>query len=235
MATAEGNVETKRRERPERSGQSKKKPTKDRERSRRARARDDDEPPVLSGRLLIGLIVLAATAVIPMWTPLAKVLEPKGPEPTRVESFTMGGTATVRITLVTADFNLLACASEQSFDGAHCAYKTTSQAWPREPGKPHDDNKLDIIQPYRTWFDNKLLFVTGLWAQPEVAFRLHREPPQGVQPDKLARFAVECELKFIGRFEQVKLRWSPQHSWSEPDGPPWVGRAESCKIIEESR
>jgi hypothetical protein len=134
---------------------------------------------------------------------------------------------------VTADQNLLACASEQSFDGTHCQYKTTTEQWPREPNAPLDDNKLNIIQPYRTWFDNKLVFVAGLWAQPDVAFRVHQEPPLAIPSDKLARFAVECRLKFIGRFGQVKLRWSPQHSWADPDGAPWVGRAEYCKLIDE--
>jgi hypothetical protein len=229
MATAD----TKSRDVTERSARSTR-PPKDRDRPRRRRPRDEDEEtPVLSGRLLVAALIIGAAMVIPMARWLGEWLEPKGPEPTAVESWATGVTSTVRITLVTADYNLLACASEQDFDGVHCQYKTTTEQWPRDPNAPADDNKLNIIQPYRTWFDNKLVFVSGLWAQPEVAFRMHQEPAQGFQPDKLARFAVECRLKFIGRFGQVKLRWSPQHSWADPDGPPWVGRAEFCKLIDE--
>lgn len=229
MATAT----TKTRERSERPASSTRPPKgKDRPRRRRP-SEDDEEIPVFSGRLLIAAGLVLAGTFIPMFRWLGDAIEPKGPEPTAVDTWATGVTSTVRITLVTADQNLLACASEQSFDGVHCQYKTTSEQWPRDPNAPADDNKLNIIQPYRTWFDNKLVFVAGLWAQPEVAFRVHQEPSHGILPDKLARFAVECRLKFIGRLGQVKLRWSPQHSWSDPDGPPWVGRAEFCKLIDE--
>lgn len=227
MATADSPSAEAREERSTR-------PPKDRDRPRkRRRYEDDDETPVLSGRLLIAAGIMAATALIPMMRWLGEAIEPEGPQPTPVETFATGSTALVRITLVTADYNLLACASSQSFDGAHCQYKTTTEQWPRDPNAPVDDNKLNVIQPYRTWFDNKLVFVTGLWAQPDVAFRMHEEPSHGFPADKLARFAVECKLRFIGRFGDVKLRWSPQHSWADPDGPPWVGRAEYCKLIDE--
>lgn len=228
MATAE----TKSRDAGERSTRSTRPKDRDRPKKRR-RYDDDDETPVFSGRLLVAAGIMALAAVIPMSKVLGNAIEPRGPEPTPVDTWATGVTSTVRITLVTADQNLLACASEQAFENAHCQYKTTTEQWPREPGAPLDDNKRNIIQPYRTWFDNKLVFVAGLWAQPDVAFRAHQEPPHGLPADKLARFAVECRLKFIGRFGQVKLRWSPQHSWSDADGPPWVGRAEYCKLIDE--
>jgi hypothetical protein len=233
MSTAEGNVETERRANPE-SASGAARPMKDRPTKKKRRPPvDEEETPVIGGRFLIALGLVAVGTIIPH-TKLGEVLEPKGPEPTNMESWSVGGVSTVRITLVTADVNLLACASEQSFDGAHCGFKTTNEAWPRDPSKPQDDNKLDIIQPYRTWFDNKLLFVAGLWAQPEVAYRVHQEPTHGIQADKLARFAVECRVRFLGRFDSVKLRWNPQQSWSDPDtGATWAGRAEFCKLIDE--
>jgi hypothetical protein len=183
---------------------------------------------------MVAAVLIAAATIIPM-SKLGEFLEPREPEATHVESWGVGVTSTVRITLVTADYNLLGCASEAEFDGVHCAYKTTNEPWPRSPNElPEDNNnKLNIVQPYRTWYDNKLVFVAGLWAQPEVAYRLHREPPVGVLPEKLARFAVECQVKFVGRFESVKLRWSPQQAWTDPDGPAWVGKAQFCKLIDE--
>lgn len=234
MATAEGNLDS---DAPPPGAQAASKdsrpPAERPKKKRRPPPVDDEETPVVGGRFLIALALVGITTIVPM-SKLGELIEPRGPEPTNMEAWSVGAVHTVRITLVTADFNLLACASEQSFDGIHCAYKTTNEPWPRDPSKPHDDNKLDIIQPYRTWFDNKLLFVAGLWAQPEVAFRMHQEPSFGMQADKLARFAVECRVRFLGRFDSVKLRWNPQQSWSDPDaGATWAGRAEYCKLIDE--
>lgn len=231
MSTAEGNLEA---DAPAVVGpsSSEARPVKQRSPKRRPPV-EDEETPVIGGRFLIALALVGATTIVPL-SKLGELFEPSGPEPTNMESWSVGSLQTVRITLVTADFNLLACASEQSFGGAHCAFKTPNEPWPRDSNKPHDDNKLDIVQPYRTWFDNKLVFVSGLWAQPEVAYRVHQEPTHGIQPDKLARFAVECRVRFLGRFDTVKLRWNPQQSWGDPDaGATWVGRAEFCKLIDE--
>ena len=234
MATAEGNLQAD----AEAGGTTSSAPppsVKARPKKRRPYIEEEDTP-VIGGRFLIALGLVAVGTILPM-SRLGEELEPRGPEPTDVASWQTGLSTVVRITLVTADYNLLACASELSFEGVHCAFKSPNEPWPRDPNKPPDDNKKDIIQPYRTWFDNKLVFVAGLWAQPEVADRLHREPSQGMQPDKLARFAVECRVKFAGRFDNVKLRWNPQQNWNspEPHEPAWVGVAQDCKLIDESQ
>lgn len=231
MSTADGNLEGKARtEATPRSGETE---PSNGPRKRRASV-DDEQTQVIGGRFLIALGLVGVVTIIPLSSKLGAALEPSGPEPTNMQNWSVGKVHTVRITLVTADFGSLACASEQAFEGAHCGYKTPTEGWPRDASKPVDDNKLDIVQPYRTWFDNKLLFVAGLWAQPEVAYRLHQEPPHGMQAEKLARFAVECQVRFVGRFDSVKLRWSPQQSWGDPDsGANWVGRAQYCKLIDE--
>lgn len=231
MATAEGNVEAETKmgtgpTLPSGSGRPPRPPKK------RRIEPEDDEIQVFGGRYLIAAALVAIASIVPL-SQLGQYLEPKGPEPTRVENWKVGVVDNVRITLVTADYQRLTCASEQSFDGVHCAFKTPTEPWPREPNALPDDNKLNIIQPYRTWFDNKLVFVSGLWAQPEVAFRTHREPALGQQPDKLARFAVECRLRFVGRLDTVKVRWDPSQSWGDPDAAAWVGKAEYCKLIDE--
>ena len=129
-----------------------------------------------------------------------------------------------------ADYGKLACASETVIEGYHCAFKNENENFPREPGSPIDDNKAKIIQPYRTPETNKLILVAGLWAQPEVALRLHREPASGVEEDKLARFTVHCEVKFIGMLpKEAKLRWNPGQ-WVPPDMNALVARPESCTI-----
>ncbi len=195
---------------------------------------EDEETPVAGGHYIVALGLILAAVIIPV-SRLGDLFEPSGPEPTRVDTWTVGSSAKVRITLVTADYNLLGCAAAQNFDGVHCANRTPTEVWPRNAGESPDDynNKLNIIQPYRTWFDNKLVFVSGLWASPAVAYRLHSEPAAGQLPDKLARFAVECEVEFVGRLENAKLRWTPQQSWVDPDGPAWVGKAKSCHFIDE--
>ena len=200
----------------------------------RRRRQEEEEPAVVSGRFLIAVGAILAATLIPS-SKLGELLEPAEPEATHVEQFAVGARQTLRITLVTADYNLLGCAAEQSFEGVHCAFKSVTETWPRDPKDPPDDhnNKLNIVQPYRTWYDNKLVFVSGLWSRPEVAFRLHREPQGNILPEKLARFAVECQVTFVGTFSNVKLRWNPSQSWVDPDAPAWVARAETCKLIDE--
>ena len=232
MVTAEGNIDDNDDDVSERRSESSR-PAKMKPRKRPVRP-DDDDNSVIGGRFLMAGIMILVAVVIPH-SNLGKLLEPKDPESTHVETWAPGVESTVRITLVTADYGLLGCASEQAFEGVHCAYKSQTEAWPRDPNEGSDDNnnKLNIVQPYRTWFDNKLVFVSGLWATPDVAFRMHQEPSVGILPDKLARFAVECKLKFVGRLDAVKLRWNPQQSWVDPDGPAWVGKALTCKLIDE--
>jgi hypothetical protein len=186
-------------------------------------------PPVVSGRFFIAALIVGAMLLIP-FSPLAGVIEKKGPGPTDTSTWKVGGTGDVRITLITADYNLLACASEQSIQGKHCAHKTETEPWPRDPSEPLDDNKKNIIQPYRTWPDNKLIFAAGLWADPALALRLHREPPEGVPAKKLARFVIECRSKFIGRLDDPKLRWAPGQAWIR-EGGALVAEPQSCSIF----
>jgi hypothetical protein len=189
-----------------------------------------ETPAVISGRFFLAAVVVACMLLIPFCSPLAKVIEKKGPGPTDSSTWRVGGTGDVRITLITADYNLLACAADQAVEGKHCAYKTENETWPRDPNEPLDDNKKSIIQPYRTWPDNQLVLVAGLWADPAVAMRLHREPSDGIAQKKLARFVVECRSKFIGRLSDPRLRWQPGQAWIR-EGAAFVAAPESCKIF----
>jgi hypothetical protein len=198
---------------------------------RRKKKRIIEEPtPVISGRFFIALLIVVMF-LIPK-TRIGAILEPKEPADTTAANWKVGGKETVAITLITADYNKLACASETVVDGYHCMFKSETETFPREPGAPLDDNKAKIIQPYRTPETNKLIMVAGLWAQPDVALRLHREPSSGVEEEKLARFTVNCEVKFIGVLpKEAKLRWNPGQ-WVSPDMTALVARPESCKVAE---
>jgi hypothetical protein len=184
----------------------------------------------MSGRYNIALGLIAALILIP-FSPIGRWVEPKGPAPHDPASWTKGSTTSVRITIITADYDLLTCASETALEGAHCAYKSRTEVWPRAASAPLDDNKANIIQPYRTSPDNKLVLVAGLWAHPVVAMRLHREPSQGVSTKKLIRFVASCEMKVLGRLDNVELRWNNSADWTNEGGSPVV-RPISCKIEE---
>lgn len=197
-----------------------------------ARRRRPPEPvPIFSGRLLIAAGILAVMLIVPFT--LARFMPQEAqPETTDVRSWNVGSTANVRITLITADFNLLSCAAPQAIEGKHCASKSENEPWPADPSAPIDDNKASIIQPFRTYPDNKLILVAGLWADPTMALRLHREPSAGVRPDKLARFVANCKVKFIGKLEAAKLRWNPGGPWQN-EGPALVAQPIECKLTDQ--
>lgn len=193
-----------------------------------------EETPVISGRYLTAAAIIGTLTILPM-SCLGSQLEPKEPPKSEVSQWKVGGKSTLRITLVTADYAGLACAADKEFEGKHCGNKSETEVWPRDPSAPLDDNKANIIQPYRTWNDNRLVMVAGLWATPALATRLHIEPPGNLLPEKLARFVTECQVRFVGELEKPKLKWGPSSSWSADPNTPRVMVAvpESCKLIPE--
>ncbi|MEO7032676.1 MAG: hypothetical protein ABI548_02510 [Polyangiaceae bacterium] len=192
---------------------------------------DDDLPQVIGGRFLAAAAILGAMVVIPM-SALGNYFEPAEPPGANTANWHAGAKDTIRLTLVTADAASLTCASAQSFEGKHCAFKSENEAWPREANAPLDDNKANIIQPYRTWKDNQLILVSGVWASPSLAMRVHSEPPGNLAPDKLARFVAECKVHFAGEMEKPMMRWQPGQSWGS-DKSTMVAIADSCQVIEE--
>lgn len=200
---------------------------------RRKRAAQPEPTPILSGRLMVATIMLGAMAMIPFMG-IGRALEPDAPAPTDVGDWRIGKTATVHVTLITADYNKLSCQSEQTFDGYHCQFETETRAFKRDPKQPLDDNKNMLIQPYRTHGSNKLIFIAGLWATPALATRLHFEPPRGVAESKLARFVAECEVEFIGQMKSPGIRWSPSGKWIK-EGDPLVAIPKTCRIPDPDK
>ncbi|MBX3131390.1 MAG: hypothetical protein KF718_32025 [Polyangiaceae bacterium] len=199
---------------------------------RRARSAPPAEPlPVVSGRFWIAGTFVAAMVLIP-FSPLGAWLTPKAPQPHDLGQWQEGNTSNVRLTLITADASLLFCASDQSVDGAKCAFRTEAEQWPVDPAAALDDNKKNVIQPYRTFPDNKLILVAGLWAEPNMALRNHREPSAGVQSTKLARFIASCDVKFVGKLDAPKLRWNPGGPW-QSEGAAMVARPVNCALAQE--
>jgi hypothetical protein len=197
---------------------------------RKVRKVVEEPPQVIGGRFLLATGIVLGLTVLPM-SSLGSVFEPKDPTVPKPMTWEVGHKATVAITLITADYGKLACQYDKPAAGYHCGWKTENETWPREPGAPLDDNKATVVQPYRTWLDNQLILVGGLWAQPAVATRLHAEPTAGVDEDKLARFVVECQVTFVAKMDGVKLRWNPGQ-WAPPDQTPMLAKPDSCKLID---
>ncbi len=213
-----------------------------------ATPRDSETPPaapapprfwfVFDWRLLASTALVGTIAVISCDVVNAKVSkqadvwfdrERPAPEPSE---WTSGSSAEVELTLVTKDADRLACADDREFDDAHCEYKKAKRRWPHDPKGPVDDNKLDVIQPYRTAVGNYLVLVAGLWATPELAYRRHLEPSHGRPEKELSRFIALCRLRFLGRMDGAEVRWDFNQKWYEEKWAP-VARAESCEIVEQ--
>lgn len=190
-------------------------------------------PEVIGGRFWIALALLLGMSFVPYCEPLRRVLDKQGPAALNPATWKVGTTHRLRITIVTADYEMLDCAYPTEIAGKRCSYKTTTEAWPRRPGEPIDNNKLNIIQPYRTWPDNLLLAVSSLWTHPDVAMRLHNEPPAKIPKEKLGRFVAECQVKFIGSMERPQLRWFNTQAWGQEPNTVMVGDATSCKIVPD--
>jgi hypothetical protein len=135
------------------------------------------------------------------------------------------------LTLITKDADRLSCADDRELDGARCDFREDKQRQKTEPGAPADDNRINVIQPYRTAVGNYLVLVAGLWATPALAMRRHLEPARGVPEKDLRRFIARCKLRFVGSLDSVELRWDYNQQWyTEAKAP--VARAEWCEVLE---
>lgn len=205
------------------SGPKKKKPA----------PRPEEEQPILSGRMIIALAFALAMSVIPV-SKLGPLITKTSPETTARAAWKVGQTARIHITTVTSDYDELACASMKRLGDAHCEWENERERWPAgPPSAPIDDSKLTTLQPFRTT-DRQLVLLPGFWAQPDVATRLHQEPPHGVSSAKLARFVVSCDVKFVEEWKTPMIRWKPSERWSGSENA-MVGEIESCEILEEER
>ncbi|MBN2195357.1 MAG: hypothetical protein JW751_21240 [Polyangiaceae bacterium] len=146
----------------------------------------------------------------------------------------------IEITLVTADYDKLACAFDREVGGAHCEYKTETERWPEDPTAPADNNKKNVLQPYSAVPDNALVLLAGLWAQPAVAMRLHAEPPGNTPAKNLARFIAKCRVKPVERVDNASIRWNTTDKWArgllragDQQVAPWVAIVDSCSVWDE--
>ena len=202
----------------------------------------------LGGRLFIAVGIVAFMALLtfgPLTTPIVakvqKAINWQEDKPVDMTVWKAGQPEEIEITLVTADYEKLACAYDKQVGDAHCEYKTEHELWPRDPSAPVDDNKKNVIQPYSAVPDNAFILLSGLWAQPEVAMRLHAEPPANVETKRLARFIAHCRVRPVERVDGVKIRWNKTDDWAvgtlrladNRQVTPWVAVVEHCSVENE--
>jgi hypothetical protein len=149
----------------------------------------------------------------------------------RPSEWVNGKVVDLDLTLITKDADRLSCADDRDLEGAHCDFMKNKQRRKTDPTRPMDDNRVDVIQPYRTAVGNNLVLVAGLWATPALAMRRHLEPPRGMQDKDLRRFIARCKLKFVGVLEATELRWDYNQQWY-PEAKAPVARAEWCDVLE---
>jgi hypothetical protein len=201
-----------------------------RKRSRSRRAAPELAP-VISGRYWVAVLAVVLLGYVP-FSPLNEKLNPPEPVPEKTEAWHQGSRVRIGVTLITADYDRLACAHEQKVGEGHCGYKSESQPWPHEEGEPLDDNKAKVIQPYRTFPNNQLILIQGLWADPVLATRLHEEPST-LPEKKMSRFVVECDATFVGQMENPKLKWQTNGTWGT-ERSAMVATVSGCRLIEDA-
>jgi len=184
---------------------------------------------VLSGRLVLATAFCLAMVLVPL-SPLGRLIAKKAPESAARQEWKVGTKGTVHVTLVTADYDKLDCADKRRVGEFHCAFEDEKKPFPRAPDAPYDDNKLTVLQPYRTT-DGQLLFLAGLWAQPEIAMRLHREPGRSVPEKRLARFVTECQVEFLEEWPDALYRWAPRDAFGKGETA-MVARPIECHVFE---
>lgn len=184
---------------------------------------------MLSGRLVLATAFCLAMVLIPL-SPLGRIIAKKAPESAARAEWKVGTKGTVHVTLVTADYDKLDCADKRKVGDMHCAFEEEKKPFPKDPAAPYDDNKRNILQPYRTT-DGQLLFLAGLWAQPEISMRLHREPGRNVPEKKLARFVTECEVEFLEEWSDALYRWAPRDAFGKGETA-MVARPIECHVFE---
>jgi hypothetical protein len=131
----------------------------------------------------------------------------------QVEGWHLGATKMIEVTLIREDKQNLACASDKSFEGIHCAFHANQQPW--GPGPETDGHAL---QPYNT-VKNELFLGAGLWVSPVL---------RGELPG--SRFTVVCNYHVKGVLKSVSLRWSPTGSFGPVDQSVPVGTLTDCVI-----
>ena len=129
------------------------------------------------------------------------------------ETWRVGSTREVELTVVKNDKRNLSCASDQTIAGLHCGYRRNG----REAGRVSPDD-AQMLQPYNTT-SNQLLLGAGLWTAEEL-----KEPlPEG-------RFTVVCNYHIKGIMKSAAVRFDPHASFSAVGKTVTAGSLTECVL-----
>jgi hypothetical protein len=188
--------------------------------------------PIFAGRMLIAVAMLGGMGLVanpPFNGWVMRKFAPAEDLKTDFSKWNLGSETNVRVTLITGDSTRLSCAKGEVVEGVHCAFGSDHLPWARTAADLADDNGPERIQPYRTSPDNALILISGLWTHPDVAMRLHREPPNVIPTKRQNRFDVTCRVKFVAKWDSVDLRWDTTGSWQTERGT-WVAKSLNCTV-----
>jgi hypothetical protein len=133
-----------------------------------------------------------------------------------------GSTIQAAITLVTADRDDLACASDKAVGRYRCEFRAPGTPWPDAPAP------VDRLAGYYT-VEQKLYVIPGLFEQPALAKRYADEEPRHVPRDQRPRFVATCQLKLVDHLKDFQTRWVKNGEWGHQDEA-WVGIPSDCHI-----
>jgi hypothetical protein len=129
------------------------------------------------------------------------------------ESWLVGTTRMVELTLVKDDRRNLACASDQVMAGLRCGFRGDLQeAGPSLPDDPH------ILQPFNT-VKGELLMGAGLWRCPD----FEQSVPE-------SRFTAVCNYHIAGVVKSASLRFDIKNPFTPLGKTVTVGTLTDCVI-----
>ncbi len=140
-----------------------------------------------------------------------------------IRGWKAGDTPNVEITVVTTDWNNLACMMEGDIKGRHCGFTAPNKATDGAKNAREDDK---LLQPFSTT-DHANFLASGFFMQPELKEKLDKENWDTPSP----RFNVTCKLVVEGRAKAAKVQWKQGDGWGPGDNWP-VGEVKECKIAK---
>ena len=162
---------------------------------------------VLCYTLLSLFIVSFGVWLIFKWTGYADRYAP------HADGWYKGGTRSIEVTLIREDVQNLACASDATFEGMHCAFRANQQPF---DAKGTEDRL--VLRPYYT-VDQVLFLGAGLWSSLGTVGSLPKE-----------RFSVVCNYHMVGSLKSVSLRWQPTGTFAPAKDAVPTGLLTDCVI-----
>lgn len=128
------------------------------------------------------------------------------------QGWRVGSTRSVELTLVRTDRDNLACASDATVAGLHCAFRSNFTV----AGGSADDPQ--VLQPYNTTGD-ELLLGAGLWTSPDL---------RGPLPE--TRFTVVCAYHIAGVVRSAAIRFNSAAPFLSVGKTVTVGSLTGCVL-----